>query len=151
MKNVIRRGVWNSNSSSVHALTIDKSGMRPSNLPTDSEGYIVGHFGYFGTEECVYSNQEDKLSYLLTQLYYLNHYSDDFSDFYPFLCIEEAICEYTGAKGIKIEGNFNDKCGIDHQSIPEYFELNMGIDYCSNESIQNFIFNSYISFSTGSD
>lgn len=149
MKRTIRAGVWETNSSSVHALSIDPSGMEPSQLPIGKDGYIRAHFGQFGREDGLYTSQEDKLSYLLTECYYINGYSTDFENCYTYKYLEEAVCAYTGAKGIKIAKRPEPE--LDHQSLPEYGEFKFINNEWMPEEIQNFIFNRYIRFTTGCD
>ncbi len=147
MKSSDRDNIFETNSSSVHSISISKNGMEPSNLPVDKDGYIPVKYGAFGKDTETYNEQIDKLSYLVTQCYYLGgEYRVDLADNYHFRNIENAICEYTGAKGIKIVGGEPE---IDHQSMPEY-ELNLVDEYIPS-SIQSFVFNRYISLQTGCD
>lgn len=149
MKKVKRNYVWETASSAVHSLVIAKEGLEKSYLPIDEDGYIVTDFGDFGDYDVGIEtfDQRVKLSYLLTELYYLNHWDEDLSDFYQYQCLEECLCEYTGAKGIrimkKVEPSFN------HQVIPEY-----ETKFCScydDESIINFIFNKYAGINMSHD
>ena len=66
MKQIIRHGVFETNSSSTHSLSIQSGNVRPFNLPLDDDGYIIAEFGEFGWgyEELI--TQEQKFSYLLT-------------------------------------------------------------------------------------
>jgi len=142
----IRRNVFETNSSAVHSLVISDEGMEPSNLPMDDDGYILVKFGSFGKDRRIFTSQEDKLSYLITQCYYLNHWDEDIYDNYHFRNVEDAICEYTGAKGIKIIGGEPE---IDHQELPEY-ELKF-VDEYNPSSIQSFVFNKYVALETRCD
>lgn len=141
MKLNIRHDTFETNSSSVHSLIIAKEGLESSNLPINNEGYIEAEYGEFGKDGEIYDSQSDKLSYLLTQCYYLGgwEYQLHRETNYHFRCVEDAICDYTGAKGILIVGGEPD---IDHQSHPEY-ELRFVNEY-DEKSIQNFVFNKYI-------
>ena len=146
MKRIIRNHIWESNSSAVHSISISEDGMEPSKLPIDDDGYILVRYGSFDSDEKLYNSQDDKLSYLITQCYYLGGYNLDREDNYHFRYVEEAICSYTGANGIKIVGG---DPYINHQELP-YGELNL-VNECSEKSIQNFVFNKYISLETGCD
>ncbi len=146
MKIVNRENVFETNSSAVHTLAVSNDGLEHSNLPVDKDGYISVEFGEFG-KSGFFDSQIDKLSYLITQCYYLNGWDLNIDrDNYHFRNIEEAICEYTGAKGIKIVGG---EPSIDHQAMPEY-ELNL-VDEWVPKSIQSFVFNKYIALSCGCD
>ena len=143
-----RKMVFETNSSAVHSLTIAQEGMEKSKLPVDADGYIPVEYGEFGKDGSVFSSQEDKLSYLVTQCYYLGgwNYNVNREDNYHFRNLEDAIIDYTGAKGIKIVGG---EPGIDHQEMPEY-ELNL-VNEWDERSIQGFVFNKYISLKCDCD
>lgn len=156
MKKVKRNNIWETNSSSQHSLVVDKSGLEESNLPINKDGYIVAHYGDFGREKEIYSDQESKLSYLLSQCYYLSRLpeedkfgkiDDAVSDYY-YESIVEAVLNYDNrAKGIEIIGPEPE---IDHQSIPYGGDMNL-VNYWDEEDVQQFIFNKYISLKTDSD
>lgn len=150
MKQVTRNYIWETASSAVHSLVVSEKGLQPSCLPVDKNMFILTDFGRFGKSKRLYTTQESKLSYLMTQLYYLNHCNTDLSDFYVFQNIEDAVCKYAGAKGIYIINEIEPY--INHQAIPEWdFELNLGVDPYDYDSIINFVFNKYISFRTDCD
>lgn len=145
MKRVIRKGIYETNSSSVHTIVISSDGMESSRLPVDKDGYITVKYGEFGKDGIVYSSQEDKLSYLVTQCYYLGGWDYDVNrnNNYHFEHVEDAIIDYTGAKGIKIIGGVPE---IDHQTVSQ---MDYGMHLIQNEydekEIQSFVFNKYIS------
>ena len=139
---VQRNNIWETNSSAVHALAIDKSGLEPSKLPIDKDGYIITDFGNFGAYSLdkVCFDQETKLSYLATECYYLGRWDDQIEDNYTWKYIVEAICDYTGARGIRVLKNVQPE--INHQEIPEY-----NLHFCNaydEDSIVNFVFNKYV-------
>lgn len=150
MTKIIRKRVWETNSSATHALIFDSSGMESSKLPMDADGYILTDFGRFEYGEGEFWTQEKKLSYLVTNCYYLGGLDENITaeDNYHFEHLEKAICEYTGAKGIRITHK-NKDWGIDHQIQPEY-DLPFVEEWESN-SIQGFVFNKYIGFYIGND
>lgn len=147
MKRNIRRSVWETNSSSVHSIVIDKGGRESSNLPV-KDGKIQVDFGTFGKDEMTFSSQYDKLSYLVTCCYYLSGLDyEDIYDNYEFQRIQEVICRYAGVKGIEIIGK--NEPAIDHQSQPyETIEI---INTYHDEEIIDFVFNKYISLGTDAD
>lgn len=151
MKRQIRKNVFETNSSSVHSLAISRDGLEPSRLLKDKDNKIVTDFGSFGKDLCLYGSQEEKLSYLMTCLAYM---SNDFGNIegiynnYKFESIENAICEYAGADGIKILGYVDPE--IDHQSIPDD-SSDMIINIWDEDEIVNFIFNKHISLKTDCD
>lgn len=155
MKN-IRNNVFETNSSSVHSISVSKDGLESSKLSLDNNGYVVVGFGNFGSDLQYYNSQIDKLSYLITQCYYsnYNYYNDYYwcqdiysavEESYNFKCIEDAIKSYINdCSGIKIKrGTIPD---IDHQSQGKEI-----VDYWDDQSIINFVFNKYISLKTSCD
>lgn len=69
----IRRGVFETNSSSTHSVTVDHSkGLSPNYLYVSDDGYVHAEFGEFGWEVWDYTDQETRLSYLLTMARCLN-------------------------------------------------------------------------------
>ena len=148
MKKNIRYKVWETNSSSVHSLYIDHTGLQKNHLKRKN-GYVIADFGQFGKEYNLYMDQNNKLSYLLTEIFYIKHYSEDIEDTYEFEKLEDAIKDYDSTvKGIKILKKVEPE--IDHQSQPKYSESRF-VNYWDKSSIQNFLFNKYIGFTTDCD
>lgn len=147
MKKIIRTNTFETNSSSVHSLSISSEGRESSEFELNEDGMIEISFGEFGKDERLYSSQYDKLSYLITCLYYLNGTIDDIYDSWNFRHIKDAVCKYAGAKGIKILEHPDPY--IDHQSVPEgWIEI---IDIYDEDAVINFVFNKYVSLKTDSD
>ena len=158
MKKTIRHGMFETNSSSVHSLIISKEGMSPSGLRIEKTTDMIRvPLKWWGKGECVYDSQLDKLSYICTRAwcgggedYDLIGHNDEYG--YALGSIEEAICEYTGASGIELYIPDGVVPGFDHQTYPEYSDdMNGFCDIYNNSSIQNFVFNRYISFETYCD
>lgn len=148
MNRKIRNHVFETNSSSVHSLVISNDGREPSDFVLNEEGKIEIDFGEFGRELRLYTSQYDKLSYLITCLYYLSGYNvEDIYEKWEFENIENAICLYTGATGIKILGKVEPY--INHQSIPSYdIEI---INTYDKDAVINFVFNKNVSLKTDGD
>lgn len=152
MKKQIRNRTFETNSSSVHSLSIDKSGRRPSVLRLNSNGEVVTRFGVFGKFLEYYSSQHEKLSYLITCCKYISRGWDIESiyDTYEFKKIRDVLIEYIpGCTGLVIEGDPEDG-EIDHQSQPEYGTINI-INVYDDDEIIDFIFNDYVSLKTDCD
>ena len=144
----IRNNVFETNSSSVHALVYSPEGRQENKLKINKDGYIETDFGYFGKEYEIYDSQDDKLSYLMTCLSYTCSMNiDEIYESYEFRNIEEAICNYTGAKGIKILGYV--EAELDHQSVP-YGSIEI-INTYDEEEVVNFVFNKNIWLKTSCD
>ena len=143
----VRNGMFETNSSAAHTLVVADSGLEPSHLPLDENGYILAAFGNFDRDYHIYSSQEDKLSYLLTECYYLNGWNDMVEEMSSFKDIEEYICDYAGARGIRILRRVEPS--INHQEQPEYgFHF---VNEWDEGTVINFVFNKHISIKTDSD
>ena len=153
----IRQNVFETNSSSVHSLVISSEGLEPSNLKIDPKtDHVIVNTQYFGKEYNIYSTQEDKLSYLITYIITALQYKYDnqeilevelFKD-YRFIYIENIIKNYCNCSGITVV--INEEGGFDHQTSP--YQSDCIIDfYDDSETIENFIFNKYISLKTSWD
>ncbi len=148
MKRKIRAEVFETNSSATATLWI--KGKMGKNKLKMKDGYVLADFGSFGKDSEIYTSQNDKLSYLLSELYYINHWQvEGINDMYQFKYIEEAIQDYDDAViGIKI---LNKKIpDLDHQIQPECNESRF-VNYWDKGSIQNFLFNNNIGIETGCD
>ena len=136
-----RDNVFETNSSSVHAISISKDGLEPSRLKKNKNNEIVVKLGTF--EFCgELTAQNSKLSYLMTCMYYIYpDISDKNSRVYPYESIKNVICKYANADDI-ILTNIDDAY-IDHQSAP-YDTGDLIINIYDEDSIINFIFNKYV-------
>lgn len=130
-----REGMFETNSSSTHSISISERCNLDQMLYPDSEGTLVIRAAEFGWEEETYNDAYTKASYLVT---YLNYNNDNekflrevIGDFCK--CNVEFICE----------GGY-----IDHQSF-DYIDF-VGI-LSSKENILNFIFNSDSVLNTDND
>lgn len=143
----VRNNVFETNSSSVHTLAFSHNGRQPSAFKQYKDGYIRVDFGEFGKEDALYKTQYDKLSYLMTQLAYLHPDLESIYNSFEFSAIQDAVCEYTGAKGIKIINKVEPM--IDHQSVPEW-DVTI-INIYDKDAVIDFIFNENIALRTGCD
>mgnify|MGYP007070228522 CR=1 FL=1 len=151
-KVVVRKGIFETNSSSVHTLTIDATGMEPSHLPMTRDHRVIGHFGTFGKNREIFSEQSEKFSYIISQLYYINGYDKDLiKETVAFENLEEALMDYIpGCTGIHISNNPSEP-DIDHQSLWDSDWDSRWFSFYDKKSIQEFIFNKYISIKTDCD
>ena len=149
MNRKIRKHVFETNSSSVHTLSISKDGIEPSKFILDKDGYLHTDFGSFGKNYDIFNSQYEKLSYLITLCYYCAGFNlEDIRNSYQFEHIENAIKKHTGCLGIIIDGL--EEPEIDHQSQPSYGKIEI-INIYDEDEIINFVFNKYISLKTDCD
>lgn len=111
MKRQIRKSVFETNSSSTHAICITK---KKDNYKIPK--HIDFEFGEFGWEHDEYSDPETKLSYLVTMIgeshncYSIEEIYET-NDFKKINDVVSAICECDGIEIKNVDGY------IDHQSI----------------------------------
>ena len=161
---VKRKSVFETNSSSVHALVIDQSGLELSKLLVNNKTNKVNvKLGYFGANYELFGTQLEKLSYLVTYaacysgLYCTDNKHEILNTLYNnsiiFRYIDEVIKEYCNCSGIEIKIPSKSlnyySWGFDHQMHPNNHDCI--IDIWDKESIKNFIFNKYITLQTYHD
>ena len=127
----IRHGVFETNSSSTHSVTVRQKGLQSNYMKIHSDGYIHTELGEFGWEIESYDGQEDKLSYLVTMLAEKNGGADiwwrsdktrqelvqDLMKTKDFKRISKEIGTYAKCEGVIIDPSSG---YIDHQSHEEY-------------------------------
>lgn len=162
MKRILRKNVFETNSSSVHSLVISDAGMEEPKLKTiekDGEKYILVSLNSFDNSEKTYTSQDDKLSYILTLIYILTCGVDaeDLKNKYAYQILEGRILHYCHKFNLDIYGIYVDNfknAYIDHQTLNKYygnyfdeydFTDHMGVDYIT------FVFNKYVFLHTDSD
>ena len=129
----IRKGVFETNSSAVHCLSVMAGGLEKSRLKIHEDGKIHVSLMNLSDNEPYVSGQKNKLSYLITQAFYNHGYDiDDLDSCWEFGCIQEAISEYTGAKGIEV---INSNCYINHQAAGQF-----PIDIYCKDAVIGFVF-----------
>lgn len=150
MKYSIRKGCWESNSSSVHTITISKAGLEKNRMRL-YDGMIHIHCRAYDKEPEILETQKEKLTYIVSWVVYKHGgygwktLDEDRERMYEIGYIEDALHEYDESiLGIVIHDA--DKAYIDHQSSDDC-EVNL----YSNVSIRNFVFNKYIALSIYSD
>lgn len=160
----IRKGVFETNSSSVHSLAIAKSGLEPPHLKVGrrigSKGkgkYIIVELGEFEKDPVDYFSQDEKLSYLATLSYLTDggENLEELYDSYNFQGFEEIIIDYVNeydkdVLGIWIDPATIDIAHIDHQTINEYNGIS-DFPYAMNVDFIDFVFNKNIGLHTDCD
>lgn len=150
---VIRVGVFETNSSSTHSICVRPQDSRGQDtLPVDSLGTCRVYPGEFGWEEEEFDDAPTKASYCLTHLKNVRNYRDGDTRYtgdllrYRERMLKEVIAEKTGAKLVVfVPEHESEDDGyvwgyIDHQSI----EDNGGAcepAWESKETLSDFIFN----------
>lgn len=105
---VIRRGVFETNSSSTHSLCIGSGDL--TDLPTPApDGKIHVYAGEYGWEECHYGSVSDRMSYAYT------YAKDDRDDERLMAMLGAVIKQHTGREVVFEDGDVPGRY-IDHQS-----------------------------------
>lgn len=141
IKIVTRNGVFETNSSSTHSITISNKGNK-GNLYVDEDGVCRIYPGEFGWEIESYNDSTTKASYCLT---YLMQFDDNNLE---INMLKDVVKEISGAKSVEFIPNdgYYAWGNIDHQSsdvASEAFE--------SRENLKNFIQNSRSVLRTDND
>lgn len=143
----IRQGVFETNSSSTHSISISKNtdGLMDTIHP-DSDGVIRLEGGDFGWEWEQYNDAKTKANYCFSDLTYRDWKDRDKlviknQDLFDMLV--KVIKEHTGAKHIEFEQK---GYGIDHQSDGTAYDA-----FDSEEDLRQFLFNPRSALFTGND
>ena len=139
MKRQIRYGVYETNSSSCHSLSISKKGITEYLHVDEDENKVIVNFGEFGWGYETYNDAETKLSYLITMLAQYNSFSaEELYDTDEFRRINDIVALRCECDGIIIDDSSDGY--VDHQSVERIDDL-MSIYDCT---IEEFIFDSGI-------
>lgn len=155
----IRQSVFETNSSSIHSLSLAKDGFEKCNIPIKRKKidgkfkrFLVVKLAGFGSDYHIYDKQEEKLSYLVTLSYIVDGGNDIeyMKHAYWYHKMEEEICKYCKCDGIMIDETSIADAAIDHQTLTDYSSISdfpniMGIDYVT------FVFNKHAELKTDSD
>ncbi len=180
MKHQIRRGVFETNSSSTHSLTWSrKSQMAHSScLKPNDDGYVEVTFGEFGWAWDEYNDPIDKLSYIVTMIAENLEYrmqdnpdeiigtKEEFEQLPDFRKVSEVVANYCNCNGITLLNDidvrtidYNGKTYptlefdgyIDHQSCEDYRCIQDFLDDYGSPTLESYIFDYGISVRTGND
>lgn len=116
MKRLIRHGVFETNSSSCHSISIARGAKIYDTLDVNEDGYVVVTPGEYGWEERTYYDPQEKIDYVYT---FIMGENDDSQRQHYLKMLEEVVTEHVGCKGV-IYDTLDDKyCPdgyVDHQS-----------------------------------
>lgn len=137
IKKLIRKGVFETNSSSCHSLSIDNNADVLDTLYPNENGNIILKGGKFGWEEENYNDAKTKANYAL--LIAIGSYFDDNDIEYlennvKYQMLKKVIEEQTGGK-LELDIKSLSYSYIDHQSSDNDEMFN------SEEHLKMFIFN----------
>ena len=173
MKKQIRTGVFETNSSSCHSVSFGEPRELNSsrNLVFTEDNEVVGSFEEFGWGYSSHTDEDTKLSYLLTMAAEIANRRtkevesvEDFLDGEDFKIIEDAVKNHIpGCAGIFLSSDI--KCDqplwsdrkylefdgyIDHQSVDDYSCLQDFLDEY-NVSAEDFIFDNRVTLIIDND
>jgi len=140
MKRQVRRNVFETNSSSMHSLSIAKRGVTEYLHVDECTNKVVTEFGEFGWGYDEYNDPETKLSYLVTMIGE-SHNCYSIKEIYETNDVVSARCECDGIEIKNVDGY------IDHQSIDTIDGLMKEYD-CT---IEEFIFDKGITLVIDND
>jgi hypothetical protein len=141
MKTLIRTGVFETNSSSTHSISINNDQGRYESITPDDDGVLRVFTGEFGWEEERYNDARTKLSYMMIYVRdWCGTMQEHFSNILKQVVKEHTLCE---------DVVLMDKDGyIDHQSVEDN-----DYHYLFQDPLQlkNFIFNPGSTLTTDND
>ena len=146
MKTVIRRGVFETNSSSIHSICIAKEPLPELEFPKK----LMFKHGEFGWEYECYRSVEGKASYLYAAI------CEIYSDKYKCEEIKNKLYDILSKRGIEIEfeKEYTDEFGFKVESyIDHSWELKDWLDSLlhSKKRLLNFLFSEKSYIHTGND
>lgn len=146
MKRQVRRNVFETNSSSMHSLSIAKEGVTEYLHVDEYTNKVITEFGNFGWGYDEYNDPETKLSYLVTMVGESRncHSIEEVYETNDFKKINDVVSERCECNGIEIKNNYG---YIDHQSIDTIDNLMKEYD-CT---IEEFIFDNGITLVIDND
>ena len=159
----VRRGVFETNSSSTHTITIKgENKLEKSEFSTDINGKVRAKFGNYGWAFHPLETQAERLSYLLTMARIKTGCDEyiwgdgttkkdkrNFEVTREFQAISDAVARNTpDCTGIRIDIDDYDEGELDHQSHEEFNSLEEFLDHCGT-TIDEFIFGGDIEINDG--
>lgn len=138
-KKLIRNGVFETNSSSCHSISIDKNNKNftASSLYVDEDGCVTLTGGEFGWEQEEYFDALTKANYCAQDIYRYDWSSDSYSlDEYKKNMLIDVIKEQTGCTDVLFDIQSLKDGYIDHESHGTSYEA-----FQNKEILRNFIFN----------
>ena len=146
----IRQGVFETNSSSTHSVTIHGSDrfVYPKYIPTIE-------FGEFGWEQNLYPDYTDKLSYVITMLATKNGVDtlEDFLKLEEFRWLKEAVESHCG-RVLEVKAQESDWSPlgyVDHQSNDVLDDFLVSDELEFKVKVLDFVFNEKYAFETDND
>ncbi len=142
MKRQIRRGVFETNSSSMHSLTVRKEGMNGV-LPVDEgTNKVVVRFGEFGWGYDKYTDPWNKLSYLVTMVVETHGDCYSMNELYEtedFQKINDVVAAHCCCDGVLIESELKQAESWDGTKTYDWNEHEGYIDHQSVEGIDSLL------------
>ena len=143
MKITVRNGVFETNSSSTHSVSIRKTPftMYYNDIEvSEIDNKVHTKLGQFGWGPEIFCDTSTRLSYLVTMLYCteVKYDESNIEGTNGFKEIEDIVKNFCKCDGLVIENNVGDPY-IDHQSCEDYHSINDFLDDYGL-SIEEFIF-----------
>jgi len=136
MEKLVRKNVFETNSSSCHSITIDNSNGVYNNVPkVDNEGNVFINSGEFGWEIEDYQDFGSKASYLSV---YIRDWSNENKDKFKEI-FESVLKEVTGCEKVEYEEDFWKQEERSYESdgkIKTYFS-SLGDGYIDHQSVED--------------
>lgn len=170
MKRQVRRNVFETNSSSTHSISICNGSLDDNYMyVNENDNKIHIEFGEFGWEIDSYTEQNNKLSYLVTMLVETEGRGlstpEELFETEGYKTINEEISNYCKCDGIHIDSKLESRSYrykdnaeyyldhdgyIDHQSTEDYESVKDFLEQ-NNTNVIDFVFNTSVVVNTDND
>ena len=138
-----RQGVFETNSSSTHSVTIAEDGELLDTLPVDEDGKVSLQTGEYGWEVEGYRHVSERAQYATTLA--MGRIDSEKEKLMKMMV--KVIKEHTGCKKVVVQTRYADDFGyIDHNSILEALKI-----FVTEKTLKNFLFNPRSYFETSND
>lgn len=116
---LVRHGVFETNSSSCHSLSIGSTGVYQGITPDHNNLIVIGNYNEFGWSQEYYCDPEDRLAYAYI---YAMDWSGENKERY-MNTLQNVVCGHTGASAVTHNDSGKewsyDYGYIDHQSVED--------------------------------
>lgn len=113
---LVRHGVFETNSSSCHSLSVGNSGVYQSITPNEDNLIVIDDSYEFGWSQEMYTNTDERLAYAYV---YAMDWSREYKEEF-FNTLQQVVCEHTGASAVLHNKGEDSGYGyIDHQSVED--------------------------------
>lgn len=148
----IRQGVFETNSSSTHSLSISSKDCLYDSVYVPEDGILLVPPMEFGWEEETYNDPMSKLAYVM--IYIRDWIRNDSKQEHATEVLKDLVCRHTGATDLVLDDKKNNwdryEAYIDHQSVEDN-DLDHFFEPGGELRLKEFLFNPHSELKTDND